>query len=591
MHLGAVVNRPLSAANRNTPTRDLRRRISRQAWLTNRARNALRRPVFIGAISVATFVTAIVSMVVVPRAQRQAPVVIPTAPRPDTVGLIGSSALGRLKLAEIDSTLDSLRAELAARDSARAAMLANDTIAQRLAMRDSLQARIEDLGELITRAEQAPLPSSYRALATAPELRNDARIRALVDSLNDIEREREGFGAAGGVDPIFLALTSRANDIGKAIQTIASARRNQLIVQRGPDSIPVMQVAEEAPIDTMALYATVDSTMRAIAFAEQELIRRRAVARDLDLQEERARERANAVAPPLALLAAAFVLSAVMGFGVALFGELRKPRVSDASELERYLGARVLATVETPMPSVDRGRREADRAAPPYFDPGAEAYQLSYLGLATEHPTLLVTTVTGDDAAIAAVVACNLAAVAADEARNTLVVDLEPSCRASATLRARLDPGIANLVDGNASWPDATVSARVGRDKTVDLVPCGTARPPQAERVIELLRNDAMRLSRYYDAIFVVAAPVLLEAGLPPALPSTDVIYCVQPGITPLKQLKAQLNAIRDAGATIRGLILWNAERPLLPAPKELARRASSRAPKREHTAVPVGSA
>lgn len=558
--------------------------------MTNRARNALRRPVFIGAISVATFVTALVSMVVVPRAQRQAPAVIPMAPRPDTVGLIGGSALGRLKLAEIDTTLDSLRAQLAARDSAAAAMLVNDTIAQQLAMRDSLQLRIESLTGLITRAEQAPLPSSYRALAAEPGLRTDARIRALVDSLNDIEREREGFGAVGGVDPIFLALTSRANDIGKAIQAIASAHRNQLIARRGSDSIPVMQVAEETPIDTLALYATVDSTMRAIAFAEQELIRRRAVARELDLREERARERANAVAPPLALLAAAFVLSAVMGFGVALFGELRKPRVSDASELERYLGARVLATVETPMPSVDRGRREADRAAPPYFDPGAEAYQLSYLGLATEHPTLLVTTVTGDDPAIAAVVACNLAAVAADEARNTLVVDLEPSCRASATLRARLDPGVANIADGSASWPDATVSARVGRDKTVDLVPCSTTPLPPADRVIDLLRNDAMRLSRYYDAIFLVAAPALLEAGLAPALPSTDVIYCVQPGITPLKQLKAQLNGIRDAGATLRGVILWNAERPLLATPKELARRASSHGRKRAETRVPVGS-
>ena len=577
-------------ANRNT-SRDLRRRISRQAWLSNRARNALRRPVFIGAISVATFVTALVSMVVVPRTQRQTPVAIAVAPRPDTVGLIGSAALGRLRLIETDSMLDSARAALAARDSAANAILAIDSVAQRIAARDSLQSRIAELTALLQRAEQAPLPSSYRALATSPELRADPRLRALVDSLTDIERERESVGGVGGVDPIFVALTSRANEIGKAIQAIAGARRNQLIAQRGPDSVAVPQVAEAAPIDTMELKARVDSIMRAIAFAEQELIRRRAVARDLDLQEERARERANAVAPPLALLAAAFVLSAVMGFGAAFFGELRRPRVTDETELERYLGARVLATVETPMPSVDRGRREADRAAPPYFDPGAEAYQLSYLGLATEHPTLLVTTVTGDDAAIAAVVACNLAAVAADEARNTLVVDLEPSCRASAALRARLDPGASNIVAGNASWPDATVAARVGRDKSVDLVPCGTGSVPEQQHFIDLLQKDAMRLARYYDAVFLVAAPQLIVAGLPAALPSSDVIFCAQPGITPLKQLKAQLNAIQEAGGTIRGLILWNAERPLLPTPKELARRASNRQSRRAEPRVPVGTA
>ena len=179
LHFGMTVN--TRSANRNTPTRDLRRRISRQAWLGNRARNALRRPAFIGAVSVATFVTAIVSMVVVPRAQRQAPVVIPTAPRPDTLGLIGSAALGRIRIAEADSMLDSLRAELAARDSAAAAILATDTVARRLAMRDSLQVRIDALNDLIARAEQAPLPSSYRALATAPELGGDIRVRALVE--------------------------------------------------------------------------------------------------------------------------------------------------------------------------------------------------------------------------------------------------------------------------------------------------------------------------------------------------------------------------------------------------------------------------
>jgi len=577
-------------ANRNTP-RDLRRRISRQAWLASRARNSLRRPVFIGAISVATFVTALVSMVVVPRTQRNAPVVVPVTPRPDTVGLIGGAAMGRIKFAETDLVLDSVRAELTARDSAANAILAIDTIAQRLAMRDSLQGRIDALSALLIRAEQAPLPSSYRALATSRELRTDPRVRALVDSLNDIERERESVGAVGGVDPIVVALTSRANEIGKLIQAIAAERRSQLVVQRGPESVASVQVAEETPIDTMELKTRMDSITREVAFAEQELIRRRALARDLDLQEERARERANAVAPPLALLAAAFVLSTVMGFGAAFFGELRRPRVTDATELERYLGARVLATVETPMPSVDRGRREADRAAPPYFDPGAEAYQLSYLGLATEHPTLLVTTVTGDDPSIAAVVACNLAAVAADEARNTLVVDLESSCRASATLRSRLEPGVTNIVAGTASWPDATIAARVGRDKSVDLVPCGTGSKLEPARVIELLRGDAMRLARYYDAVFLVTSPPLLVAGLPPALPSTDIIYCVQPGITPLKQLKAQLNAIRDAGGTIRGLILWNAERPLLPTPKELARRENKRDRSREAPRVPIGSA
>ena len=86
--------------------------------------------------------------------------------------------------------------------------------------RDSLDARVGAIQQALTRAEQAPLPSSYKALAELPELRGDPRVHSLVDSLSEIEREREGFGAVGGVDPIFVALTSRANEIGRAIQSI-----------------------------------------------------------------------------------------------------------------------------------------------------------------------------------------------------------------------------------------------------------------------------------------------------------------------------------------------------------------------------------
>lgn len=449
--------------------------------------------------------------------------------------------------------------------------------------RDSLETRVRALEQQLTRAEQAPLASSYKSLAELPELRSDPRVRALLDSLAEIDREREGFGAVGGVDPIFVALTSRANEIGRAIQTIAGERRTALKNESAALGAKQPEVAAAPPKDTTAVVAARDSARLALDESSAELVRRRTTANSLDLEEERARERANAVAPPLALLASAFVLSAVIGFAAAFIGELRRPRVSEAQELERLLGVRVLSTVETPMPSIDRGRREADRAAPPYFDPGAEGYQLAYLGLATEHATELMATVTGDDAAIAAVVACNLAAIAADEARNTLVVDLEPSCSASAALRVRARPGVIDIVNGSVSWPDATIAARVGRDKTVDLVPYGVGAAGPPERIVALLRQDAGRLVRYYDAVVLLASVADAVAGLPAALPSPEVVYCAQPGITSLRKLRDELEQIRAAGGLVRGILLWNAERPLLPTPRELtasARRARTSEPR-----------
>ncbi|HJQ19783.1 MAG TPA: hypothetical protein VJ867_05490 [Gemmatimonadaceae bacterium] len=538
---------------------DPRRAIPRQIWLTNRARNALQRPTFIGAISIATFITAIVSMVVVPRSH-PAPV-IRSAPRPDTLSVIASAAEARGTMVHADSLLAAARARLAALTPA--APVADSAATIDTVARDSLQARVTTLDRALQRAEQAPLPASYKAIADLPELRGDARVRALVDSLAEIEREREGFGAVGGVDPIFVALTTRANEIGRAIQSIAVTRQNALRSQLGETPTPVVPTPSAPAIDTLPFVAQRDSARLVLQQANDSLAARRVTSAALDREEAAARERASQVAPPLALLASAFVLSAAIGFAAAFFGELRRPRVGDAAELERLMGVRVLSTVEMWMPSLERGRRQADRAAPTYLDPGAEAYQLAYLGLSTEHPSLLTTSVTGDDPAVTAVVACNLAAVAADEARNTLLLDMDPASMVASALGARSSPGMHEIVNESVTWPDATTGARVGRDKTVDLVPAGNG-ASSADALRTRMAADNARLARYYDAIFAVLTPAQARAGLPSALASPEIVVCVRPGATALRALRELLDAIRAAGGRIRGVVLWNAEPPAI---------------------------
>jgi len=546
--------------------RDLRRAISRQAWLTQRAHNAVHRPAFILAVSLATFLTALLSMVAVPRAQEQAAAPIPTVPRPDTLTLFADVAMSRTRLMEADSALATARmesaAEVARREAESARALAADTLAE--LRRDSLAVRLRALELMIARTEQAPLASSYRALAELPDLRGDARVLALVDSLTEIERERDGIGAVGGVDPIFVALTSRANEIGRTIQALANERRQALVTEIERLENPAAQVVEAPQVDTLQFIASRDSARAILEQAGQELVRRRALARQLDAQERAARRRATEVAPTYALLAAAFVLAAVFGFGVAFASELRRPRVSTAGELERVLGIRVLSTIEPGKPDLDRRRREADRSAPSYLNPSAEGYQLAYLALATEHPAVLSVTVTGDDPAIAAVVAANLAAVSAEEARNTLVLDLDHDRRGSAALRVRAQPGISEIAREQATWPEALVEAPVGRHKTVDFIPLGSGAPPGAEQLAELLTRDGVRLARYYDAIVALAGIEDTAAGVPAALPSPEVIFCAQPGVTPMRELRTQLERIRASGGVIRGIVLWSAERPVL---------------------------
>lgn len=548
---------------------DLRKAISRPAWLGNRARNALHRPVFVVAIVTGTFVTAVVSMLAAPRMEERAERSVPRAVRPDTLSLAAAEASSRVALQATDSSLAHAR-RIA--DSLRA--IPPDPVAlANQAARDSLIRRVQSLEGLMARAAQAPLSVSYVALASAPELRSDPRVPPLLDSLKALSHNRDVAAAGGGVDPLFVALTSQVSDLGRAIQSIATEHRNAMVAEAAA-LLPEQPAIEEATLpDTMTLVRLRDSLRTAREQSRTELARRRDLSIVMDVEERRARERAAEVAPTLALLAAAFVLSAVLGFAAAFIGEVRRPRVSDDIELERFLGVRVLSTVEISYPSAERGRRQADRAAPRYLSPTSEGYQLAYLGLSNSHPALLMATVTGDDPAIAAVVACNLAAVAVDEARHPLIVDFDSAAGASLALEARTTPGVADIVRDKLAWPDTVVSTTAGRDRTVDLIPFGSGSSLSAQELSEFVSGDIARLARYYDAIIVNATADQIAGGLTSLLPSPELVYCAQPGITPLNQLRDELDRMRAAGAVIRGVVLWNAERPALSVRRDEARR------------------
>ena len=559
---------PARPEARSPGVSDLRKAITRPAWLRNRARNAAHRPAFIGAIAIGTFVTALVSMVVAPKTDRARPEV-PRAARPDTLTLAASEASSRVGLQQADSALSRARA-LA--DSIRA-IPPDPLVVANQATRDSLIRRVQSLEESMARAAQAPLTASYVALANSMELRSDPRVKPLLDSLSSVLQDRDTLASAGGADPQFVALTTRVNALGRSIQAIATEHRNAMVSEAAALQ-PEQPIVEQAQLaDTNMLIQVRDSLRTVMQQSGAELEKRRQASIVLDLEENRARERATEVAPPLALLAAAFVLSAAVGFAFAFIGEVRRPRVSDATELERFLGVRVLSTVEPAQPSAERGRRQADRAAPRYFSPTSEGFQLAYLGLSNSHPALLMATVTGDDPTIAAVVACNLAAVAVDEARHPLILDLDPSQGASAALQARVEPGVVEIIRDKLAWPDTVVSSTAGRDRTVDLIPFGAGAVPSVEELAEFAAKELPRLARYYDAVVVVGTPEQVSSGLCKRLPSPELVYCVQPGVTPLNELRDELDRIRDAGGVVRGLVLWAAERPVLTVRREGARR------------------
>jgi Mrp family chromosome partitioning ATPase len=398
-------------------------------------------------------------------------------------------------------------------------------------------------------------------------------VKTLLDSLSEIERERDASATSGGADPVFVALTARATEIGQAIQTIAMSRRDALrseIADAAPPARPAPSELTQA--DTVRRVAAHEAAVATLSAATTQLETARHRVEDLDGRAERARALANPLsAPPYAMLASAIVFGMVLGFGAALVQELRRPRIADEREAERVGGVRVISVIRPRPPSAERGRRMADRVAPPHIDPANDANQLVWLFVAPPSSALLILTITGENSLIAAIIASNLGLLAAEEARNVIVIDTDgQSSPVSSALRLHPEPGLRDIVDGRVGWPEATQHVTIGRDRVIDVVPSGAGYSvDDANRVSDLLRRDAARMARHYDTVMIVASREAAFSGLPGALPMHDVIYCARLGFTRHADLKRAIQSIRLAGGNPLGIVLWDDVEPVAIAPSE----------------------
>jgi Mrp family chromosome partitioning ATPase len=516
------------------------------------------------------FVFALIAFIVVPRQATKAATAVAASleAKPDSV----SASTTRLRSLAAITSADSMLG-IARRTVVPAPVAPVDTFPPALvAQRDSLAGVVSTLNRLIDRANNAPLPTSYRALGSADVMASDPNVKVYLDSLAEIEQERDAFGAVGGVDPVFVALTSHATALGRQIQSIAEAKRatarSQLAVLR-PAAPPI---APQTQVDTLKYLAQRQQAQRDYAVASQTLARIRATDERIDREASRARDLANVGAPPLAMLGAAIVLALSLGFAVAFATELRNPRVADSREAEQVTAARVLSVVKPPEQVAERSRRQADAEAPPLIDLVSESYRRLYLHLAATEANVPIVTVTGDDAAIVGTVASNLAAAAAYEARSTLLVDVDSvTCVIASVLRVPPNPGFAGIVTGESDWPDSIVSTTVGRDRPLDIVPGGTKRvPAPSPEVAERIRGDFARMERRYDLIVIAAPTAYVLQQATSVMPSPDVVLCARVGHTTLSDLKKSVEGCRRLDLRVHGIVLWDDDVPQIESRKEL---------------------
>ncbi|HEU4630240.1 MAG TPA: hypothetical protein VFS08_10890 [Gemmatimonadaceae bacterium] len=536
----------------------------RVAWAGARARNALRHPLPFGVAAGIAFAATLLALILVPRQAQRA-----------FARLMPSPAEWR-DTAAAQARVDSARtAALAARQrflAARAAATAPPPAPpapivvltpEQLRQRDSLRAAIANLQPALARVERSPLPASYRALGELPELAGEARVARLLDSLSAVEREREEFAALGGVDPVYVALTTRLNAIGRTIQQIAQehvASAQQALDALRPEPPPPPPPVERPAIDTIGPMHALRAAETAQATAERALADARRTNARLAARAELARRGANFIAPPLAVLGAALVLALVAGYTAALVAELRAPRVADAAEIERETRRRVLAVVQPRPPVPDRDRRRADVRTPQLLDPMADAYRMLYLHISPTGAALPIVTITGEEPAVLATVAANLAAAAAEDARTTLLLDADLATGLVASaLRVRPVPGVSELLRGEAAWSDTVTSAVFGRERVVDVIPAGRPLAPGRQPPPDdAFRLELHRLARRYDLTVMTAPLAHACRGATSMLPAPDVILCVRAAATHITDLRSAVSALQGAGLRLQGVVLWD---------------------------------
>ncbi len=540
-------------------------------WMAARARNALRRVVVFGIVGGVVFIAALIAFVLVPRnASRKAlAVAARIEAKNDSLPAVAARDRYLAEVTAVDSTVDAARR---AANPVPAPVIDTFPPAVR-AQRDSLGAQLATLNRLIDRAENAPLPTSYRALAASPEVGADPRVRILLDSLAGIERDRNAFGAVGTVDPVYLALTSRANAIGRSIQAVADAKRGEIrgkLALIRPKSPPVVKPI--ITVDTAKLLAQRGTAQQSYAAAARQVDQIRSRNSRIDRESARARELSNLGAPPWAMLAAAVVLALAVGFAASFGTELKGPHIADPREAEQISGARVLTVIRPPEVVVERSRRQADVEAPPLIDVVSESYRTLYLHIASVEASVPIVTITGDDPGIVATVAANLAASAAYEARSTLLVDVDPTtCSVASVLRIRPDPGLSGIITGSSTWPEAIVPTTIGRDRPLDVLPSGTRRSGLPEsNVVEEVKKELARMQRRYDFIIIAAPTSYVQRSASSIIPAPDVILCARIAHTTVGGLKTAVDTLRGADMRIHGLVLWDAEMPQLETREEM---------------------
>ena len=541
---------------------------ARSAWFAARARNAARKGWWIVAVGLLAIIGTTIALVFVPRAadrQLQARLAaLPTVP--DTLPIQHRIDSLRAVLTQLDSALNTSVATSISPDSTIASpSTTTAATASALAPDSGSRADQRDLEQRIARARSIPLAESFRALANAPALNHDARVAALLDTIDRVDREREAHAALGGPGVRYAALTARLTSLGRSLVAIAAGVADVASLRARTNSS-----TDSVAVDGALANRVYADSLRRTAQREQRsgLVQRIALETSL---RTAARERAVAIEqdraqlearraprlPWVGILFAALVVGLSVGYTAVLAREWQRPTVGDIAELQRISGAPIVvhaAASGGERPRAHNGTRRERPGVPAIIDRDSDAFAVIHLALTSVGDIVTQVDLLSDSPSVAAAVALSTAAVAATESRAVLVIDRTKGVSSRGVLApivgAVRRANRSGAAPGNGVTTDALDTAlhaiTIDRDTTIDL----QLDPPPDIAVWE-------RLASRYDVRFVIAR--LDDTA---ATSSRDVVLCVQQGRTPLAWLSRAVAHAQAHQQRIRALVLWSHAAP-----------------------------
>lgn len=257
------------------------------------------------------------------------------------------------------------------------------------------------------------------------------------------------------------------------------------------------------------------------------------------------------------VIGSAFILSLLLGVGIALLLERLDTSVRSAEDAERKLGLPMLAAV--PLAELTAGQsaglhyRDAPKSL---FAESIKTIRTGILLSGIDHPkkTLVVTSsVPGEGKST---VAINLA-LAHAQTKRVLLIDADMR-RPSIAKVLGLDnthPGLSMLVLGMQTIEKCVYKIE---GSTLEVLTAGSIPPNPLELLLsEKFKELLAKLSETYDTIIIDSPPVkLVSDAVILSNMATGVVFVLRADATPFQLARIAIRSLQRGGASIFGVVL-----------------------------------